>query len=235
MIIHGGTWMGGDKDEEEIINIAKYLTHKGYVVVSINYRLAPLNGSWPIMIDDCTMALDWMRQGKFNINPDKIGVIGASAGGHLSSLLSVNEKSKDKIVCNVSFFGPTNLLQTIGYEGARSPVSNIIQDIPFLKELLEKLVFGTTYEENKDFFIGISPFYIIPEEMSPTFLYHGLNDPLVHWSESDAYHNKLISMGHSSELIIDPEGGHDLPKGFFEEEGETFEKFNDFLERNLGR
>ena len=234
MIIHGGTWIGGDKSEKDMINAAKYLVHKGYIVVSINYRLAPLDGTWPIMIDDCALALDWMRQGEFNINSDKIGVIGISAGGHLSSLLSVSEETRNKIACNISFFGPANIPQSIGYEGERCLISNIIQETPFLKELFEQMIFGTTYKDNKDFFFEISPFHIIPEEeMSPTFLYHGLKDPIIHWSQSEAYHNKLIAMGHYSELIIDPEGDHNFPKVFFEEGGELFERFNNFLNLHL--
>lgn len=83
--IHGGAWQSGDKVWGK--NIAEELCWRGYVVASINYRLAPQH-KWPAQIEDCQLALQYFQNASWmQINPQRIGVFGHSAGGHLASML----------------------------------------------------------------------------------------------------------------------------------------------------
>ena len=114
LVIHGGGWMTGEKEQLEGYAIS--LGRKGYVCVTNSYRLAsepaarpeqqenPASmtnqgeagghfaaeeGKWPAMIHDCKAAVRWMRAncGELGISPDHIAVTGNSAGGHLSLMV----------------------------------------------------------------------------------------------------------------------------------------------------
>jgi acetyl esterase/lipase len=82
--IHGGGWLGGDKAEMPFMPFLA----EGYAVASINYRLSQ-HAVFPAQIEDCKAAVRWLRRNsaQFNIDPDRIGVWGPSAGGHLAALL----------------------------------------------------------------------------------------------------------------------------------------------------
>ena len=82
--IHGGAWLIGDKREQGIPMMHE-LVQRGWVCVSINYRLSP-RATWPAHIVDCKRAVGWVRQhiAEYGGDPGFIAVSGGSAGGHLS-------------------------------------------------------------------------------------------------------------------------------------------------------
>jgi len=90
--VHGGSWMRGDKSEAMMF--AGNMTSQGYLVVSINYRLYP-PARFPAMIEDVKCAVRSLRAhaGEYNLDPDRIGAFGVSAGGHLVSLLGTSDQS----------------------------------------------------------------------------------------------------------------------------------------------
>src|SRR6266852_4209804 len=99
--VHGGGWQTGDKSDP---NPALREVNRGYAVVSINYRLqilhpAPLdpNLAFPVQIKDCKAAVRWLRANAatYNLDPNRIGAWGESAGGHLSSLLGTSAGVSD--------------------------------------------------------------------------------------------------------------------------------------------
>ncbi|MBZ0185864.1 MAG: alpha/beta hydrolase, partial [Candidatus Obscuribacterales bacterium] len=117
--IHGGGWIEGDKSSSPSLELAR----KGFATASINYRLAPKN-LFPAQIYDCKAAIRFIRAHaeEYNIDPDRIGVWGHSAGGHLAALLgttndikelegdlgNLDRSSATSAVCD--WCGPTNLL-----------------------------------------------------------------------------------------------------------------------------
>ena len=84
MFIHGGSWRFGDKDHFE--NAGRRLARSGYAVASINYRLLP-DGVFPHNLEDCLCALAFLRAhaAEYTIDPDRIVVMGYSAGAHLAT------------------------------------------------------------------------------------------------------------------------------------------------------
>lgn len=88
MFIHGGGWVGGDKDHA--YNLGPRLARSGYVVASINYRLVPA-GVFPNNAIDCICALAFLRAHaeEYAIDPDRIAVVGYSAGAHLGGLVGL--------------------------------------------------------------------------------------------------------------------------------------------------
>ncbi|MGH3243895.1 MAG: alpha/beta hydrolase [Spirillospora sp.] len=87
LLLHGGYWLGGDKGAGWKY-FARRLTEQGFVVLSANYRLAP-KAQWPAQRDDSMAALSFIKQHArlWNVDPRRVGVIGASAGGHLATQL----------------------------------------------------------------------------------------------------------------------------------------------------
>jgi len=156
VLIHGGAFMMGDKSGEA--SNAAALVANGIAAVSINYRLSS-EAQYPAQIQDCKAAVRFLRANatKYNLNPDKIGSWGASAGGNLSSLLGTtsgiselegaslgNSSYSSKVIASVDWFGPINFLTmdaeatalgfTINTNSSTSPESKLmgaaVQTIP---------------------------------------------------------------------------------------------------------
>jgi acetyl esterase/lipase len=148
VLIHGGAFKMGDKGMEA--SNAAALVAKGIAAASINYRLSG-EARYPAQIEDCKAAVRFLRANaaKYNLNPDKIGSWGASAGGNLSSLLGTtsgvnelegaslgNSSYSSKVIASVDWFGPINFLTmdaeasalgfTINTNSASSPESQLI-------------------------------------------------------------------------------------------------------------
>jgi len=89
VLLHAGGWAVGDKTS--FVDDARLLSQLGFVVFSLNYRLAPQH-PYPAAVDDVRAAIRWLRKPAqvtaFRIDPKKIGAFGASAGAHLAGLLA---------------------------------------------------------------------------------------------------------------------------------------------------
>ena len=92
LYVHGGSWYQGDKAEGEGW---RGLNDSGFLVISVNYRLGDYQTKFPAMIEDVKCAVRYLRahSAEYNLDPDNIGVIGASAGGHLVALLGTADES----------------------------------------------------------------------------------------------------------------------------------------------
>src|SRR5688572_1247905 len=88
MFVHGGGWKSGSADHHT--DHARRLAEDGYVTVSIDYRLVP-DGVFPRQVQDAQCALSFVRAhaDEWGLAPDRVAVIGYSAGGHLVSMLGV--------------------------------------------------------------------------------------------------------------------------------------------------
>lgn len=87
IIIHGGGYHGGDSKAGSEAYVADFLAPAGYAVFSINYRLAP-KYPYPYMVQDTQRAIRYLRHHarEWNADPNKIALIGGSAGGFLSNM-----------------------------------------------------------------------------------------------------------------------------------------------------
>src|SRR5262249_16290821 len=85
--VHGGAWLAGDRAGGHG-KLAGYVADGEYAGVSVGYRLTG-EAIWPAQIHDCKAAIRWVRANakKYNLDPDRIGVVGDSAGGHLVAML----------------------------------------------------------------------------------------------------------------------------------------------------
>ena len=151
IVIHGGGWGSGDKTDKRERTICMALASHGFAALSINYRLAEakslLQEVWPRNIQDCKIAVRWLRQnaGQYGIDGNRIGVMGCSAGGHLAALLGTTgpdsglepKEPMGDVSCRVGavvdFFGPIQLGSAPLKPGSvpeTSPVKYVCKDTP---------------------------------------------------------------------------------------------------------
>jgi acetyl esterase len=114
--IHGGSWRAGDKDNLNWRSVCQWLASAGFVTFSVDYRLAP-HFVFPDQLDDVKKAVSWMREKnqvkRYNIDPDRIGVFGGSAGGNLAALLGTEGSGSlttgSRVAAVAELSGPTDL------------------------------------------------------------------------------------------------------------------------------
>ncbi len=161
VMIHGGAWFAGDKMNDT--QHAKRLAEKGFVVMSINYRLTPKH-PFPAQIDDCNLALEWMVSNaeKLGVDCEVLGAWGYSAGGHLAALMATDPKpGLPRLKAVVVGAAPCDLTQ-----------------IPMDSQLLVGLLGGSRakYPER---YANASPVTHVSPDDPPIFLFHGSKDWLV--------------------------------------------------------
>lgn len=207
--IHGGGWQGGNKSSGTQ-RLAGLVSSGDYVGVSVGYRLTD-EGSWPAQIHDCKAAIRWVRANskKYNINPDKIGVWGASAGGHLVSLLGTSgdvaelEGENDtpgvssRVACVVDFCGPSDFLAF----GKSNPRLNN-PGSPVFKLL------GGPLAEKQDAARQASPVTYVSKDDPPFLIMHGTADSTVHISQAERLSAKAKEAGVNVTFVKIEGGGH---------------------------
>ncbi len=210
--VHGGGWKNGNKDQG-VVRLLPYVESGEYVGISVGYRLSG-EARWPAQIHDCKAAVRWVRGNakKYGINPERIGVFGSSAGGHLVAILGTSGNVKElegslgnyktmesRVHCVGNFFGPSALLEMskfpsrIDHDAANSPESQLI---------------GGALQKNKKKAIKASPINYVTKDDCPFIHVHGTNDQLVPYNQSVIFHKKLLENGCDSTLITVKGGGH---------------------------
>jgi acetyl esterase/lipase len=135
IFIHGGSWSSGKK--ETYWWLGRNFARKGVVTVIINYRLAP-NVQYEKMGDDCALAVKWVQAhiADYTASPEKIFVMGHSAGAHLGELINADPKCFNKA-------------------GIKNPIKGMILNDPFGLDMQEYL---TTAEKDHFYFDFIRTF-----------------------------------------------------------------------------
>lgn len=201
LFIHGGGWQAGSKDG--YIQQIKEFAAKGYVAASVGYRLAP-KYPFPAQIEDCKCAVRWMREHaeELGVDPERIGAIGASAGGHLAMLLGTMDSGdglegeggwqgqSSKVQCVVSYFGPSNLTET---EIGDHPARQILNE-PVIRSILRNFVGGEP-EENIDLLRQASPVHYVSSGDAPVLHFQGTRDILVPYDKSFEMTSALTEHG----------------------------------------
>ncbi len=189
IFIHGGAWSGGSRD------MYRYYTTRyaarGYVAATISYRLSGA-APFPAAVEDAKCAVRWLRANaaKYNVDPEKIAVIGGSAGGHLAMMVGYSAgvaalegkggqpQASSRVQAVVNFYGVYDLTT------------------PFARNAgaIKKFLGNKTYEDAPEIFESASPAKHLSAKAPPTLILHGTIDDIVPIAQSDALAEKLKAL-----------------------------------------
>ena len=227
--VHGGGWQNGNKDGCPPLH-ADYAA-QGYAVASINYRLSG-HAVFPAQIEDCKAAIRWLRAHakEYSLDPQRFGVWGSSAGGHLVALIgtsgdvkefdvgaNLEQSSRVQAVCD--YFGPTDFtvfVTTPGYESHAADASP------------EAKLIGGAVLQNKDKAERVNPITYVTKDDPPFLIIHGDKDPTVPINQSQLLFAALKQTEVSAHFHTIHGAGHggpgfaskkidDMVRTFFEE------------------
>jgi acetyl esterase/lipase len=196
--IHGGGFRAGTRDGYD--GLIKKLAKNGYVAVTVTYRLAP-KYQFPAAVYDVKAAVRWLRANaaKYHIDPDRIGTMGGSAGGHLALFLGVtadqkqfegdggNPDQSSRVACVVSFYGPSDFTKSYGKSVDAA-------------EVLPLFLGGNLQQERKRHIIA-SPLYWVTPSAAPTLCIHGTKDNYVAFEQAEWLVDRLKAADVEAKLM----------------------------------
>lgn len=215
--IHGGGWKQGRKSPP----VFGEFTRRGYTVIPIEYRLSDYD--WPATLLDVKAAIRWIRANAqvYKIDPDRITVMGSSAGGHLASFLgtsagvsdfddpslgNMNVSSTVNLVVN--FYGPISLIHmdedTEVNQCPKSSLCHLCEGSP------ESLLLDCTPPDCPQRAAQTSPVTHVDGNEPPFLTVHGVEDCTVPTPQGQRLHDALVSVNSSSTLILAENAGHNV-------------------------
>lgn len=239
--VHGGGWSGGSR---AMPARASALCERGYAVASIDYRLTG-TAPWPAQGQDCKGALRWLRANAatYDLDPDRFGVWGSSAGGHLVAWLGTaggvgtttfgnttmdlegstggHPDQSSRVQAVVDWYGPTDLLlmkmypSGIDHEAASSPEGNLV---------------GGPVAENPERVAMVNPISFLSADDPPFLLMHGTVDNSVPFHQSELLYRALVNRGLLATFTPILDAGHG--GGNFDAPA-TLAQVYDFLDQHL--
>lgn len=234
--IHGGGWMGGDKNFFK--GMIKQSAEQGYVSVTVGYRFAPKH-PFPAQVEDVKCAIRWLRAhaSELGLDPNRIGAVGMSAGAHLSMMLGVMDTAdglegdggwsdqSSKVQAVVSYFGPVNLA-FLDLEA--TPARKYLKE-ETIRAILSAFVGGKP-EEHVDQLKLASPLTYVTAGDAPMLLFQGTTDDLVPYDQAFQMVTALTDVGvpGRAELILGKGHGWMGPE-FARTQKVTFDFFADVL------
>jgi alpha-L-fucosidase 2 len=189
ILVHGGGWVAGDK-QQYITYIFQPLSDAGFAWFSINYRLAP-QFKFPADSDDVESAIRFVKvnAAKYKVDPNRIALIGESAGGHLVSYVGARNQSDSRVAAVVSMYGIHDF------------VAAAVQWKPLPHELLDLFGITAVNVQTVPLLIKASPVVYISKEMPPFLLMHGSKDEDVPYMQSVEMCDKMKEAGARCDLI----------------------------------
>jgi acetyl esterase/lipase len=198
VVVHGGAWSRGDPSQAA--GNALHFARRGISTVSISYRLAPEH-RFPAQLDDVRRGLRWVRAhaGDLGIDPERIALIGLSAGAHLALLVHVAGPVEglasalppalagvsESVRAVIGHYGPYDLTRTRPI-GDWDPMQDLFGDRARDANLLHLA----------------SPRSHVANATAPVLLIHGTADQIVSHKESVRMHEALEAAGKTSELLL---------------------------------
>ncbi|MDE0867209.1 MAG: alpha/beta hydrolase [Rubripirellula sp.] len=207
--VHGGAWRSGSRQQVPVTGL---LDH-GFAIASLDYRLSG-DAPFPAQIHDIKAAIRYLRSNavELGIDPDRIAIAGASAGGHLAALAGVSQgvqeltgletnsqQPPDHVAAIVSFYGASNL-ETILQQstphglGVRVPALQLLlRSQPDQKPKLARLASPVTHVDAVD---------------PPLLLIHGDQDPQMPINQSHELKGAYDQAGVKVEFDVVHGGAH---------------------------
>jgi acetyl esterase/lipase len=208
--IHGGGFHTSPTARDDYL--PGRVVRRGYALASIDYRDSK-TAKFPAQVQDCKAAVRWLRANakQYGIDPERVGVWGISAGGHLAAFLGLsggekeyegdggNARFSSRVRAACDFCGPTDLLQLDTPETANARAA--------LRQMVEDFV-GVNPEERRGLVAKVNPATHADRDDPPMLILHGDADPLVAFKQSEILYQALMAAGAEVTFGVAKGGGH---------------------------
>jgi len=225
VVIHGGAWRGGNRQSHT--DLIFQFAQQGYVAVTLQYRLCPEH-RFPAQVEDVKCAVRYLRTHaeQHQLDPERIGVVGFSAGAHLAMMLGVLgpedgmegdggwPDSPSQVSVVVSFVGPTDLAA---------------DDLPDVSIPLVRDFIGGTLADQAEAYAAASPITHVSSDDAPMLLFQGTQDPLIPTNQALKMADKMTEaeLAGRVELLIGAGHGWGNP-----EQDRTMQAMMEFFEQH---
>jgi acetyl esterase/lipase len=210
--VHGGGWQIGDR--KFYTHWGNYFARTGYAVFAIEYRLMkPGLKTWPGAVCDVKAAVQFVRAeaAEFGLDPDRVGLIGDSAGAHLSALVAL---AGNEPLFSIQYPGdrhaatPAQVKAVVGFYGVYDMLADQITRPR--DQITEKLLGGAPMVSRKVYFEASPLSYVTVDKNSTRFLLvYGREDDIVDpTSQSEKFLTALKQAGFYARQIVVPGAGH---------------------------
>jgi acetyl esterase len=198
ILVHGGGWIAGDK-QQYINYLFKPLADAGFAWFSINYRLAPKH-IFPADAEDVRAAIVWVKahSAEYSVDPNRLALIGESAGGHLVSLVGAEPDPATRVAAVVSMYGVHDF------------VSAAVEWKPIPVELYELFGIKRVDARTVPLLATASPVLLVRKDMPPFLLMHGTKDEDVPYAQSVEMCAAMKDAGARCDLITLPGAPHGM-------------------------
>ncbi len=197
LIVHGGGWMAGDREKDIVPVFAPGATN--FTWFTISYRLAPAH-RWPACYDDVQTAIRWVKKhaSEFKGDPERIALLGYSAGGHLVTLAGTRPEPDTRVQAVAALAPPTDLVADNERRGGLSiSMRNLFHwDSTNLTDGVRAVLKEA------------SPLTYVQPGLPPFLILQGSADKTVPAGQSLAFQQKLQAAGGECGMILIPEGQH---------------------------
>jgi len=224
--IHGGGWQVGNRQFYRYWGL--FLARAGYAVFAIDYRLGK-PGVYPAAVYDAKAAVQFVRAkaAEFDLDPDRIGLVGDSAGAHLAAQVALagdqytsayrddaNAAVSANVKCVIGFYGVYDMLAQWTHDLTTRPNDKIV----------EKFL-GASPMQNRRVYFDASPisYATVDHNQVRFLLIHGTDDDIVEPpTQSGAFLTALTQSGFFVRRIIIPGAGHFWSSDPFESEPHSY-------------
>lgn len=229
--VHGGSWVYGTKEIPDAISpLLDAFREEGFAIISTSYELMRGEENFNKQICDVKDTIRWIYKNKeeYNFNTDKIGIIGASSGAHLSLMAAYSDnndfiddkelsKYSSKVKYLIDFFGPTNL-NTLDMDNVNWDLEQIVNSVGNNKdEVLSKY----------------SPINYIDKNEPNTLIIHSRKDSIVPYENAEILYDELMNNNNKVNIITLEGATHDFSEFDMEEVISVGMKMIEFITENI--
>jgi len=199
IIVHGGAWVRGDR-RIDVQPLFQPLTQAGFAWFSISYRLMTDATQFGVAVQDVEAAIRFVKShaAEYRVDPNRIALIGESAGGQLAAMAALDEAPDLKVRGVVALYAPTDLL-------------SLAKSSTYVPQWVRDNLTGSAFAWLINARLKqLSPIEHVRRDMPPFLLIHGTADPLVPFAQSRAMCDRMTAAGASCELYPVQGAGHGI-------------------------
>ncbi|MGH3959584.1 alpha/beta hydrolase fold domain-containing protein [Mycobacterium sp.] len=215
IFVPGGAWVHGSRTLQGYA-LMSHLAERGWVCLSIDYRVAP-HHRWPTHITDVKTAIAWARANvdKFGGDRNFVAVAGCSAGGHLSALAGLTGNDPE-LQAELPAGSDTAVDAVVGIYGRYDWEDRSTAERVRFVDFLERVVVNRRIDRHPEVFRNASPIARVHSDAPPFLVVHGSNDTVIPVAQARSFVERLRSVSRSVVSYMElPGAGHgfDLTDG----------------------